>query len=222
LIQLILELLQEHADFNARVSHIFLNNVTEAMALALSFQPSPPELGHTEQTGIERVLQSLEELKLEEGVARNALILLAEDQEILKQGLRDGRIQFDQRTVERLGELELSEGIPILRLICNVIHDPWMRYYGSSSLLQLGDKEAIHRLIQVLKSPGPAFLKILVNKRLVDISGQDFGYDPMNSEDENRRSVNRWEAWWHQHAEQMFWNAEEHRFRTQDRAEAQD
>ena len=173
-----------------------------AMGLAMSFRPSPSELGLSEQTGMQRVLQSLEELKLEEGVARNALVLLGEDQEILKQGLREGGIEVDQQTLQRLGELGLSEAIPFLRLICENVEDPWVRYYGSSSLLRLGDKEGIHRLIQILKDPGPPFLKAQAEDLLVEVSGQDFGYDPMGDGQENERSIDRWEVWWHQSTEQ--------------------
>ena len=187
-----------------------------AMGLAMSFRPSPSELGLFEQTGIQRVLQSLEELKLEEGVARNALVLLGEDQEILKQGLREGGIEVDQQTLQRLGELEFSEAIPFLRLICENVEDPWIRYLGSSSLLRLGDKEGIHRLIQILKDPGPPFLKAQVEDLLVEVSGQDFGYDPISEGEENKRSIDRWEVWWHQSAEQVVWDTEQRRFRTQE------
>jgi zinc/manganese transport system permease protein len=187
-----------------------------AMGLALSFRPSMSELGHLEQTGVERVLQSLEELKLEEGPARNALILLEEDQEILKQGLKEGAIEIDQEALQRLGELGFSEAIPLLRLICENVEDPWVRYYGSSSLLRLGDKEGIHRLIQILKDPGPPFLKAQVKDLLVEVSGEDFGYDPMNGGEENARSIDRWEVWWHQSSEQVVWDTEQLRFRTQE------
>jgi len=187
-----------------------------AMGLALSFRPSASELGFAEQTGIQRVLQSLEELKLEEGLARNALILLEEDQEILKEGLREGAIKVDQQTLQRLGELGFSEAIPLLRLICENVEDPWVRYYGSSSLLRLGDKEGIHRLIQILKDPGPPFLKVQVEDLLVEVSGEDFGYDPMGDGQENERPIDRWEVWWHQSAEQVVWDTEQRRFRIQE------
>ncbi len=186
-----------------------------AMGLALSFRPSPSEPGHLEQTGIERVLQSLEQLELEEGLARSALTLLEEDQEILKQGLREGNIEVDQQTLQRLGELGFSEAIPLLRLICENVEDPWVRYYGSSSLLRLGDKEGIHRLIEILQAPGPPFLKAQVGDLLVDVSGKDFGYDPMGGAEENERSIDRWEVWWHQSSEQVIWDAEQRRFRFQ-------
>jgi len=190
--------------------------ISGAMGLAMSFRPSPSELGHLEQTGKERVLQSLEELKLEEGLARNALTRLEEDQEILKQGLGDGAIEVDQQTLQRLGELGFLEAIPVLRLICENVEDPWVRYYGSSSLLRLGDKEGIHRLIQILKDPGPPFLKAQVRDSLVEVSGQDFDYNPMNGGEENARSIDRWEVWWHQHADQVVWDTEERQFRIQE------
>ena len=189
---------------------------TLAMGLAMSFRPSPSELELSEQTGIQRVIQSLEELKLEEGVARNALVLLGEDQEILKQGLREGGIEVDQQTLQRLGELGFSEAIPFLRLICENVEDPWVRYYGSSSLLRLGDKEGIHRLIQILKDPGPPFLKAQVKDLLVEVSGQDFGYDPMGDGQENETSIDRWEVWWHQSGEQIVWDTTERKFRVQE------
>jgi hypothetical protein len=154
-------------------------------------------------------------LELEEGLARSALTLLEEDQEILKQGLREGNIEVDQQTLQRLGELGFSEAIPILRLICENVEDPWVRYYGSSSLLRLGDKEGIHRLIEILQAPGPPFLKAQVGDLLVDVSGKDFGYDPMGGAEENERSIDRWEVWWHQSSEQVFWDAEQRRFRFQ-------
>ena len=68
-----------------------------------------------------------------------------------------------------MGELGFSEAIPLLRLICENVEDPWVRYYGSSSLLRLGDKEGIHRLIQILKDPGPPFLKVQVEDLLVEV-----------------------------------------------------
>lgn len=185
------------------------------MGLALSFRPSPSEPELTEPTGMQRVLQSLKDLKLEEGPARNALILLEEDQEILKQSLRKGAIEIDQQTLQRLGELGFSEAIPLLRLICENVEDPWVRYYGSSSLLRLGDKEGVHRLIQILQDPGPPFLKAQVRDLLVEISGQDFGYDPMSGDEENKRSMDRWEVWWHQSAEQVVWDTEQSKFRVQ-------
>ena len=183
------------------------------MGLALSFRPSTSELGLSEQTGIQRVRQSLEDLKLEEGPVRNALILLEEDQEILKQGLREGSIEVDQQTLQRLGELRFSEASPLLRLICENVEDPWVRYYGASSLVLLGDKEGIHQLIHVLTDPGPPFLKAQVKDLLGEVSGQDFGYDPMGDGQENESSIDRWEVWWHLSAEQVFWDTEQHRFR---------
>ncbi len=186
------------------------------MGLALSFRPSTSELGLSEQTGIQRVRQSLEDLKLEEGPVRNALILLEEDQEILKQGLREGSIEVDQETLQRLGELGFSEAIPLLRRICENVEDSWVRYYGASSLVLLGDKEGIHQLIHVLTDPGPPFLKVQVKDLLGEVSGQDFGYDPMGDGQENERSIDRWEVWWHQSAEKVFWDAEQSKFRLQE------
>ncbi|MCH7805425.1 MAG: hypothetical protein IH937_15260, partial [Acidobacteria bacterium] len=145
--------------------------------------------------------------------ARNALVLLGEDQEILKQSLKEGAIEIDQETLQRFGELGFSEAIPLLRLICENVEDPWVRYYSSSSLLRLGDKEGIHRLIQILKVPGTPFLKAQVRDLLVEVSGEDFGYDPMSGDEENERSVDRWEVWWHQSAEQVVWDTEQRRFR---------
>ncbi len=122
----------------------------------------------------------------------------------------------EYEALQRLGELGFSEAIPLLRLICENVEDPWVRYYGSSSLLRLGDKEGIHRLIQILKDPGPPFLKAQVKDLLVEVSGEDFGYDPMNGGEENARSIDRWEVWWHQSSEQVVWDTEQLRFRTQE------
>jgi hypothetical protein len=38
----------------------------------------------------------------------------------------------------------------------------------------------------------------------------------MGDGQENERSIDRWEVWWHQSAEQVFWDTEQHRFRVQE------
>ncbi|MDA2927790.1 metal ABC transporter permease [Acidobacteria bacterium AH-259-G07] len=174
------------------------------LVLATQVRPPVSHLETPEETSLARVLQALEDLKREDRPSQNALALLNENQEVLKQGLKDGQIELDQRVVQRLGELGFSEAIPILTIVCDNTEDPWMRYYASSSLLHLGHKEGIHRLIQLLKEPGPAFLKAQVRDLLRQISGENFGYDPMSRQEESERSIDRWEVWWHEHAAR--WN----------------
>ena len=71
-------------------------------------------------------------------------------------------------------------------------------------------------MIQILKDPGPPFLKVQVEDLLVEVSGEDFGYDPMGDGQENERPIDHWEVWWHQSAEQVVWDTEQRRFRIQE------
>lgn len=159
------------------------------LAIALHFRPPELDPEASQQTELQIVLQALQDLGQEKGSPQMALTVLYEKQDVFKQLLQNGGIDLDQQVVQQLGELGFPEAIPFLTLICDNVADPWMRYYGSSSLLHLGDKEGVHRLIQILKDPGPAFLKAKVKALLVEISQEDFGYDPTHVDEENERQL---------------------------------
>jgi zinc/manganese transport system permease protein len=192
------------------VVRVGVGSLVVGVVVTLLFLNRPAVEGHidVEHTDMEQVS------KLFVGLATGELSgpifedLLKTRQELVKQGLKEGRIQPDQLMVQRLGESGLAEAIPLLRLICDNIEDPWVRYYGSFSLLQLGDEEGVHRLIQALKDPGPVFLKVTVNEFLLRITGEEFGYQPMSGAEKNQNAIHRWESWWHENAEKVIWDFE--------------
>ncbi|MEE8349474.1 MAG: metal ABC transporter permease [Acidobacteriota bacterium] len=175
--------------------------------LLLLNRPAVESHSNVELTDMERVLEQFGELAAGAPSASILDDLLGIQLDLVEQGLREGRIQPDQQLIQRLGENGLPDALPLLRLICDNSEDPWSRYYGSLSILKLGDITGIHRLIQILTDPGPVFLKATVNEFLMNVTGKDFGYQPMNGAEETESSVHRWESWWHENAESALWDS---------------
>jgi zinc/manganese transport system permease protein len=75
---------------------------------------SPLDVEHTD---MERVLELFGELETGEPSAPILEELLGIQLELVRQGLREGRIQPDQQMIQRLGENGLTEALPLLRLI---------------------------------------------------------------------------------------------------------
>jgi hypothetical protein len=192
------------------VVRVGIGSLVVGVVMTLLFLNRPAVEGHidVEHTDMEQVSELFVGLATGELSGPILEDLLKTRQELVKQGLKEGRIRPDQQMVQRLGESGLAEAIPLLRLICDNIEDPWVRYYGSFSLLQLGDEEGVHRLIQALKDPGPVFLKVTVNEFLLRITGEEFGYQPMSGAEKNQNAIHRWESWWHENAEKVIWDFE--------------
>ncbi len=61
----------------------------------------------------------------------------------------------------------------------------------------------------------PVFLKATVNEMLMGITGEDLGYQPMSSAQENESALHQWETWWQDNAEGAVWDSETRQLRLQ-------
>jgi len=174
----------------------------------ISFHPSGQhEEGDIDGSG-SAILQALENIHSLGSLSQNAIVLLNDSLPLLRSGIVDGRFTISSETVERLGQMGQPEAVSVLNLICSVVEDPWIRSSGYRSLIQLGKAEGIHGLIQLLALEAPPFLRAEIRDTLREISGRNFGYEPMSGAEQNEESINQWEVWWHENGNRLSWDPE--------------
>ena len=183
------------------------------LLLALQISPYLDKVPQPEPSDLEKLERALAQLGDGETVADETLALLRDLQKPLQMELQSGRLQPDYRAVQNMGTSGRPEFIPILLAIHAQAQDPWLKYYASDSLTQLGHKEAFHQLITILRSPTPPFLRSQILEKLVQVTDDDFGYDPAREAEANEAALNRLEVWWHQNTERMVWDKEGRIFR---------
>ena len=180
--------------------------LTSLLILALHFRPVGTQSEARAEDQWEQISQALQDLSSPAGLEAPALDLLKTHQEVFQKGLEEGLIHFDQRAVQRMGELGDSDLIPFVEGIVETTRDPWMKYYAAEALLRLGDKGGIHHLISILGRQAPVFLKSRAIGKLRGIIGEDFDFDPMKSAQENEKPINQLEVWWHQNSDRLSWD----------------
>jgi hypothetical protein len=180
---------------------------------ALQTGPSGREDELSAASQLEQVVGALRQLETGVLDPDQVVATLLENQEILEDGLARQQIEVNQQMVQQMGRLGDPSLIPILKVIHDHSQEPWLHYWTAVAQLELGDGDAIHSLIEILKdSTVPAFLKGQAAERFQHISGQDYGFDPNLGDEPNQPAVNRMEVWWHQNIERLHWNPQEQLF----------
>ena len=141
-----------------------------------------------------------------------SLAVVMQSREILARQVTAGELTIPREALEALGQSRDARLVPLVLAVSESSEDPWLRYSAANVLTYLGEKEGIHRLIQLLGTDAPPFLRVQIKDRLIENTSDGFGYDPMKSRAENQVAVDKFEVWWHENRERLEWNPESGQF----------
>jgi hypothetical protein len=89
----------------------------------------------------------------------------------------------DPRAVDLLGGAAASEADPLIRLAAVRI------------IATRGDGRAAHLAVEMLGADTPPLVRDEAHQLLLELSEEDFGYDPFGDADENATALERWRTW---------------------------
>ena len=72
---------------------------------------------------------------------------------------------------------------------------PQDRLAAVAKARRINDESAVEPLIRMLASDDP-LMRLVASDTLVQITGEDFGYDPAANETERREAAERWTSWY--------------------------
>lgn len=188
--------------------------LTGALFLCVHFRPSPVAVEAKNETEIETLDRALSDLRSPGGAHSEAAEVLLAKRDLLLKRIQNAEVQVDGDTVQAIGRLGDARLTPVLDEAFQVSKDSWVRLYACEGMIQLGEKDGLHKLIHMLKEDGdaPVFLKNRILERLRGLMGETFGYDPALSTQENEEAINRIEVWWHQNADRLKWDEDARTF----------
>ena len=73
--------------------------------------------------------------------------------------------------------------------------DEYNKFKIASRVLELNEKQGFRLLISILQNGELPFVKGEVYNKIVEFSGKDFGYDPMNDSIKNKEAIDKIIAW---------------------------
>lgn len=113
-------------------------------------------------------------------------------------GLRDSSSYVRSASANALGKIGDPNAIPHLR---SSLYDRnlWVRNSSALALARLKDDEGVPALIKNLESDAQErdlLVRAQAAEYLREVTGQNFGFDPLGPLDERREAIRRWENWW--------------------------
>jgi hypothetical protein len=89
----------------------------------------------------------------------------------------------DPGAIDLLAEAVLSESDPLLRLD------------EAAIVAAAGDRRGTRALVELLADETPPLVRDEAHELLLEISGEDFGYDPFADAGDNAAAIERWREW---------------------------
>lgn len=114
--------------------------------------------------------------------------------------LSHDELHSDNVDLDLLTENELIE---LLKNEDNLLHlteffeeaDEYTKFKIASRVIELNKKKGVDLLIQILQEGELPFVREEVNKKIMEISGTDFGFDSMNDMDRNKSAIEAMKKW---------------------------
>jgi len=116
----------------------------------------------------------------------------------LTRGLRDPNSFVRSFSASSLGMFGDKRAIPNLK---KSLQDPvvWVNNHAARALANLGDNTGIPLLIENLSSQVADKKNSAseeANDFLIEVTGQDFGYNPQGTKKERDEAQKKWQQWW--------------------------
>jgi hypothetical protein len=73
--------------------------------------------------------------------------------------------------------------------------DPLIRLAAVRLIARRGDRRGARLAVEMLGADTPPLVRDEAHQLLLELSGEDFGYDPFLGPDENAPALERWRAW---------------------------
>jgi hypothetical protein len=107
---------------------------------------------------------------------------------------------YERNRIENMSESELDIFLSYESDVDHLIEiyneaDEYNKFKVASRILGLNKKLGFSLLVDILQNGELPFVKEQVNLKIEEVSGKDFGYDPINDTEDNRRAINRMNAW---------------------------
>jgi len=122
--------------------------------------------------------------------------LLGDDDTHLHSLLITGQVEFLEDDVALLAA-NLPDGgaHEVFEELAHHAPDPWVRLRAAQSMVEMDGVVAADALIDLLAADAPLMIKLEASGTLREISGQNFGFDPTRTLDEQREVIASWRAW---------------------------
>jgi len=188
-------------------ARILATIVLVALGLRLAFTNAAsdvplagPGAGPTELASgspADQINYALETLRLTpESPPAGLATLLGDDDTHLHSLLITGQVEFLEDDVALLAA-NLPDGgaHEVFEELAHHAPDPWVRLRAAQSMVEMDGVVAADALIDLLAADAPLMIKLEASGTLREISGQNFGFDPTRTLDEQREVIASWRAW---------------------------
>jgi len=105
----------------------------------------------------------------------------------------------EHKLLGNMSEEELSDfledyrNVEKLHLLYDAEHDKYIRFKIAERITELDEKSGLNLMFDLLKVCELPFLQEEIVKQLRMSTGQNFGFDPVNNTEENKRALKKWE-----------------------------
>jgi zinc/manganese transport system permease protein len=96
---------------------------------------------------------------------------------------------------EALTRLKDSRALPGLKNALDRNYDPFLKLTIARAVIELNDPSGYDTLIEILGNDEAGFARSQANDIITTRAGQDFGYNPENTAEENKDAIDRIERW---------------------------
>lgn len=114
--------------------------------------------------------------------------------EYLKNDLSKGLLPIKE-FIQILSTTDNKKFIPVLKILFAHHQEDHEKLLLCTKAIDLGEKEAIGWLIQLLESPDPT-IGLSVSKKLRILTMKNFGFSINATDKEKKKTIDKWQKWW--------------------------
>ncbi len=128
---------------------------------------------------------------------------------LLERAPSDRVIEHAVRVLPLLGD---RSGTEALERLARAAGDPFLRVEIATAILRSKSPRGIPILVDVLAAENPPVVRAAALETLGTFTGRTFDYDPARSTADNAVALDRWRAYWNEHAGHLRWRRRLGRF----------
>ncbi len=114
---------------------------------------------------------------------------------LLESQLHDGDARHREAAVDVVAALGTPEALDVLAGVVGSEPDDLLRLKEAQVLIEGGDRRGLEVAVAFLPADAPLLFRDEAHHLLLEHTGQDFGYDPLGSADDNAEPIARWQEW---------------------------
>jgi zinc/manganese transport system permease protein len=114
---------------------------------------------------------------------------------LLEAQLRDDDPRNREAAVDVVAALGTPEALDVLAGVVNSEPDDLLRLKEAQILGETGDRRGLEVAVAFLAGDVPLLFRDEAHQLLMERTGQDFGYDPFGSAEDNAEPIARWKEW---------------------------